>query len=85
MKTYTIKKKRDGQCFEFFGEITANSWQEAKRKFIKMMTINLYQQEDGTYQDECGNEVWGFRDDNATFSEDVYTYTIKKINYVKFY
>jgi hypothetical protein len=34
MKTFTIKKKRDGQDWEVLGEMLARDWQDAKREFV---------------------------------------------------
>ena len=75
-KTFTVTKKRDGQSAKFHTEFDHYSMEEAKEKFKKMMIEDLFEQEDGTYQDECGNEVWGFSDDGTVFSEDVYTYEL---------
>lgn len=36
MKTYTIKKRRDGQGFNFFGTLVAKNWQDAKKVFTDM-------------------------------------------------
>lgn len=37
MKTYTIKTKKNGQQWNETGEIYAENWQEAKRKFTDNM------------------------------------------------
>lgn len=78
MKTFVVTKKRDGQSAKEVYDIYANSLEEAKNEFKSKMTSDdlFYDEKTGTYTDECGNEVWGFSNDNMKFSEDVYTWEL---------
>jgi hypothetical protein len=76
MKNLVITKKRDGQEAKIVHNLYTFDLNEAKKEFKRMMTSDLYEQEDGSYQDECGNEVWGFGNDDMWFKEDVYTWEL---------
>lgn len=78
MKTYIITKKRDGQSPKEVDEIYAFSFEDAIKHFKTMMTSNLYEQDNGVWEDECGNEIWGFNQDFTEFKEDVFTWKIHK-------
>ncbi len=80
MKTFEITKQRAGQDKKSVLEIYANDFEGAKKEFISKMTSNLFfDEETNSWKDECGNEVWGFSDDNTRFSEDVYTWELKEV------
>lgn len=76
MKTFTIKKKRDGQDWEVLGELYAENWQDAKRQFtdrcrddhdIRFIDIdNIDDDEREAYADI---ENWYFRKGYYLFDE----------------
>lgn len=41
MKNFTIKRKRDGQGWSYFGDIYANSWHDAKKQFTNSIRKDL--------------------------------------------
>lgn len=106
MKTFTIKKKRDGGNWKPTGaEIIAENWQDAKRKFTEAMYSSNYQLDwiddeviaretdndpmmsvswyigPGLYVQDYANGRYYYSGCRVldTFSEDVWTWTIRKV------
>lgn len=78
MRTHVITKQRAGQSESHFNEYWNLSWDQAKAQFKRDMTSELFEK-NGEYEDECGNRIWGFRDNGKTFCEDVFTYRLKTL------
>lgn len=80
MKIFEITKKRAGQSAKSVLDIYANDLEDAKKQFKEKMTSDLYYDEEkDIYTDECGNEVWGFFNNEMGFNEDVYTWELKEL------
>ena len=65
MSTYSIYKKRDGQSFEFWTDIYASNFDEAKKQFAEMMTNDNWEKSNNTVwldKEEDGVDETGWYD-----------------------
>ena len=74
MKTYTIKKKRDGESFRFYGELFADNWVEAKHEFTNSIREDLANDDNVVWLDEemYNNKESEFREMNPFRGDGYY-------------